>query len=66
MKSSNNFVVVFVDALVKDDGYIHASTAVVDVDVVVVAEVDTTFLDIYVYIYIFFFLFLFQIFKSVV
>jgi len=56
MKSSNNFAVVFVDALVKDDGYIHASTAAVDVDVVVVvvAEVDTTFIDIYIFFFFFF------------
>jgi hypothetical protein len=65
MKSSNNFVVavdvvvVFVDVLVKDDGYIHASPAV-DADVVV--EVDTTF----IYTCAFFFFFLFQNFKSVV
>jgi len=65
MKSSNNFavdVVVFVDVMVIEDGYIHASTAVADVDVDVV-EVDTTFIDIYIYIYFFF---LFQNFKSVV
>jgi hypothetical protein len=50
MKSSNKFVVVvFAVVLVKDDGYIHASTAVVDV----AAEVDTTF----IYICMFFFLF---------
>jgi hypothetical protein len=44
MKSSNKFVadvVAFVDVVVIDDGYIHASPAVADVAVV---EVDTTFI----------------------
>jgi len=62
MKSSNKFVVVvFAVVLVKDDGYIHASTAVVDV----AAEVDTTFIYICIYIYVCFSFFS-KNFKSVV
>ena len=68
MKSSNKFVVVFVDLMVKDDGYIHSSTAVAAADVtgaVVVVEVDTTFIYIYIYVCVYFFFFS-KNFKSVV